>query len=590
MNKKRLLAIIMTVILIVGLLPLGVFAESDTQDELVSIENAKVTAEDREYNGTEHKPEPTVTLNGTTLTKGTDYDASYTDNKYAGDATVTVTGKGNYTGTAKGTFKIAKRPVTVTVSDKTLTYNGEVQAGKTGYVFGNLLMGHLATISYVPASGKNASSAAYDNGVFVVYTFRVVDGEVDITANYTLTAASAGKLTIEPKAAVITVDDAYKTEGGDDPVFTGTVEGLIADGDLGEITYSRTGSDKAPGTYKGVLTAAYTDNPNYNVTVTKGDFTIKKAYDVVWIDGNGFELDRKPWVEGETEPTTDKKATKDADAQFTYTFSKWNDGEWDTAHTVKTYKPQFNKTINKYKVTFVDEDGTTVLKEATEYDYGTPAADIDVPADPKKDADAQYTYTFAGWEPEIADVTADATYTATYTKTEKEKERPTYKAVSGSGGTYTKVSGKTLSFTIKRSTEDETTFSHFTGIEVDGKAVPEKDASGNANWTAKSGSVIIELQSSYLETLSVGEHKLAVQFDDGADATSTFTVKAKPATPTVTPTKTPTKAATTSGKAATTAPKTGDASNMLLWFLLICASLFVMFRIISLRNRRFYDR
>ena len=94
----------------------------------------------------------------------------------------------------------------------------------------------------------------------------------------------------------------------------------------------------------------------------------------------------------------------------------------------------------------------------------------------------------------------------------------------------------------------------------------------------------------YLETLSVGEHKLAVQFDDGADATATFTVKAKAATPTVTPTKTPTKAATTAGKATTTAPKTGDESNMLLWFLLICASLFVMFRIISLRNRRFNDR
>ena len=72
--------------------------------------------------------------------------------------------------------------------------------------------------------------------------------------------------------------------------------------------------------------------------------------------------------------------------------------------------------IEKHKVTFVDEDGT-VLKEATEYDYGTAAADIEKPADPTKAADAQYTYTFAGWDPEIADVTEDATYTATYDKT-----------------------------------------------------------------------------------------------------------------------------------------------------------------------------
>lgn len=161
-------------------------------------------------------------------------------------------------------------------------------------------------------------------------------------------------------------------------------------------------------------------------------------------------------------------------------------------------------------------------------------------------------------------------------------EKPVYKAVSGSGGTYTKGSGKSLTFTYKRSADDETTIDHFTGITVDGKAVPEKDASGKANWTAKSGSVIIELQSSYLETLSVGEHKLAVQFDDGADATATFTVKAKSATPA--------NAAKTTGKNQTTTPKTGDESNMLLWFLLICASLFVMSRITSLRNRRFYDR
>jgi hypothetical protein len=73
--------------------------------------------------------------------------------------------------------------------------------------------------------------------------------------------------------------------------------------------------------------------------------------------------------------------------------------------------------INKYTVTFVDEDGETVIKAATAYDYGTPADEIDKPTTPTKAATAQYTYTFAGWTPTIAKVTKDVTYKATYSET-----------------------------------------------------------------------------------------------------------------------------------------------------------------------------
>ncbi len=89
-------------------------------------------------------------------------------------------------------------------------------------------------------------------------------------------------------------------------------------------------------------------------------------------------------------------------------------------------------TRNKYTVTFVDEDGTTVLKAAAEYAYGTAAADIVKPADPTKAATAQYTYTFAGWTPTIEEVTKNVTYRATYAAN-LNSYTLTYDAVGGEG-------------------------------------------------------------------------------------------------------------------------------------------------------------
>ncbi len=64
------------------------------------------------YTGKPRKPVPTVKakVNGAvvTLVKGTDYTVVYTDNVSAGTATVTVTGRGNFTGTLTKTFKITE--------------------------------------------------------------------------------------------------------------------------------------------------------------------------------------------------------------------------------------------------------------------------------------------------------------------------------------------------------------------------------------------------------------------------------------------------------------------------------------------------
>ena len=122
----------------------------------------------------------------------------------------------------------------------------------------------------------------------------------------------------------------------------------------------------------------------------------------------------------------------------------------------------------------------------------------------------------------------ETTYTAvftkdgftTQTKTVADIEPLTYRVTSGDGQTWTKGSGASASFTFKRSYKDALAFGKFTGILVDGESVAESD------YTAQSGSVIVELAPAYLETLAKGGHTLAATFEDGS-ADASFTVVEK---------------------------------------------------------------
>ena len=95
----------------------------------------------------------------------------------------------------------------------------------------------------------------------------------------------------------------------------------------------------------------------------------------------------------------------------------------------------------------------------------------------------------------------------------------TYSNVSGEGNVWYKGSDATSDFAFKRSIDDASTISHFTGIRVDSNAI---DA---ANYTKEPGSVIIKLKPEYLETLALGKHTLEAWFDDGnGSATAEFTI------------------------------------------------------------------
>lgn len=81
-----------------------------------------------EYDGQAHKWSPTVTdKNGNALTEGTDYEVSYDKDDFTDVKmiTVTITGKGNYTGTVTRVYNILAAPLIIKTEKAEKTYDGK---------------------------------------------------------------------------------------------------------------------------------------------------------------------------------------------------------------------------------------------------------------------------------------------------------------------------------------------------------------------------------------------------------------------------------------------------------------------------------
>ncbi|MBQ6731527.1 MAG: T9SS type A sorting domain-containing protein, partial [Paludibacteraceae bacterium] len=134
-------------------------------------------------------------------------------------------------------------------------------------------------------------------------------------------------------------------------------------------------------------------------------------YLIRFLNEDGTELQSEELAYGATPAYTGETPTKDATAQYTYTFNGW-DSDIEAVTGAKDYTATYAPTTNKYLITFVNYDGTEL--QSGDVEYGQSPAYTG--ATPVKPADAENSYTFSGWSPNITAVTGAQTYTAVFTK------------------------------------------------------------------------------------------------------------------------------------------------------------------------------
>ena len=238
-----------------------------------------------------------------------------------------------------------------------------------------------------------------------------------------------------------------------------------------------------------------TGNAKYQATYTKEANSYTLTYD---LDGGEWEND--------TTYTYTKKYNEEVEVKADptkegYTFAGWTsaevevvDGKFTMPAKDVTLKAKWN--VNKYTIKWVNWDDSEVRTD-TEVPYGT---ELEVPEDPTRAADDQYTYTFKDWTPEVKTVTGDATYQATYTK-EANTYTLTYDLDGGeweNDTTYTYPKKYNEEVEVKADpTKEGYTFAGWTSAEVEvvnGKfKMPAKNVTLKAQWKANIYNVTYDL-------------------------------------------------------------------------------------------------
>lgn len=359
----------------------------------------------------------------------------------------------------------------------------------------------------------------------------------------------------------------------------------------------------------------------------KFDRVEKTKYTVIWLNGDGSELDKKTYREGQSEPVTTKTPVKVEDAEFRYTFKKWDQGTVEG--NTKTYRPEFNS----FKKTNDTEDSDSQSSIPTEnsepgqnssqasQEDSTPGSayskpnpgnsdsaqavtyqvvfmidsefssavqtvvkgnKANKPADPSKEG-----YLFVGWYTDSSLTTpftfdtiieSDTTVFAKWTpKAPETDETIEYTVVEGAAQKWTKDTASNIIIRVKRNINDNTTIKHFVALQIDGKALIK-----DTDYTVSEGSIIVSVKPATLQNLANGIHRVTFVFDDGK-AETTLTI--------VENTNASGSGSSSGGSSSSTngssVPQTGDIfSNPVIWFGGMLLVMFVLRLFIRARETR----
>jgi len=227
------------------------------------------------FDGEAKEPAVTVTLGGSTLASS-NYTVDYSNNIDAGTATVTVTGKNTYTGTATKNFTISKAALSglsVMIEGWIYgQYNEEVNAPR---VNGNESKG-TETFTYSVANENKFSATVPTNAGN--YTVKVVVAETEnyqageATANFTISKAELSNATVS--LAGWTYGDAANTPVLRGNLGDGTVNYFYANAEAPSLEYTTDVPTNA-GNYS--VKAVIAETANYQGKEVTNTFSIAKA-------------------------------------------------------------------------------------------------------------------------------------------------------------------------------------------------------------------------------------------------------------------------------------------------------------------------